>query len=244
MRIFAIGDIHGRYDLLDNLLNILQDYHHLNLTQDKLIFMGDYIDRGPQSLQVLEKLNELQHLYLENVVCLLGNHEQLMLDWYDGCDKWGLWLINGGRETLASFLNVDVSLADLLNLNYLEAECPKKLIKWLKKLPISHYEDGFVFTHAPLPKDLNRKSPRLEYFTKEECIWTCGPGKEYEYSRDMRQEEGLVGVCGHVHALREGVFEPRVYDHYIFTDAGCGCHPRAPLCAVEVVSRQVIYSIL
>lgn len=244
MRIFAIGDIHGRYDLLDNLLNILIDYHHLNLTQDKIIFMGDYIDRGPDSLQVLECIKKLQKLHPKNVVVLLGNHEQMMLDWYDGKDKWGLWLINGGRETLCSFMGIEAHLATIMNMDYLEAKLPPRIKHWLKKLPISHYEDGFVFSHAPLPKDENRKRPELEYFTKEECTWTYGPGKENEFARDMRQEEALIGVCGHVHALRDGIFEPRIYDHYIFTDAGCGCHKNAPLCAVEVISRQKIFSIL
>lgn len=241
MRIFAIGDIHGRYDLLNNLLNLLMDYYHLNLTQDKLIFMGDYIDRGPSSLEVLDKLFDLQRSYPNNVVCLLGNHEQMMIDWYDGSDKWGLWLINGGDKTLMSF--DPVSIFDEKR-SFMDNECPKTLMKWIKKLPTCHYEEGFMFTHAPVPMDAYRKDPRLQYFTREECIWTYGPGKEDEYSRDMRQEKGLIGVCGHVHALRDRVFAPRIYDHYIFTDAGCGCHPRAPLCAVEVISKQVVYSVI
>lgn len=242
MRIFAVGDIHGRYDLLDNLLNILQDYHHLNLTQDKLIFMGDYIDRGPQSLQVLEKLYELWHLYPKNVVCLRGNHEQLMIDWYKGTDKWGLWLVNGGRETLASFINVDARLADILNMEYLEAKCPKKLMAWIKKLPMSYEMQGFFFSHAPIPEKRNFLNEGREY-TREELTWSCPHGISEElFSHDFGC--GTVGVCGHIHALRDGVFAPRIYDHYIFTDAGCGCHKDAPLCAVEVLSRQIIYSVL
>lgn len=243
MRIFAIGDIHGHYDLLNNLINTLFEHYDLNLLQDKLVFMGDYIDRGPNSKQVLERLHGLQLLYPQNVICLLGNHEQMMLDYYAGKDKWGLWQINGGRETLRSFMGVNANLIDILNLDYIDTKCPKLLLKWVKKLPFIHYEDGYVFSHAPLPRDEQRKNPKLANFTKEECTWTCGPGKEDEYARDMRQEEGLVGVCGHVHALRQNVWAPRIYDHYIFTDAGCGCHPKAPLCAVEVVSKQVVYSV-
>jgi hypothetical protein len=55
--------------------------------------------------------------------------------------------------------------------------------------------------------------------------------------------EGKIGVCGHVHQLRNGVLEPRLYDHYIFADAGCGCmnDGSAPLVAIEVKTRRVIY---
>lgn len=227
-RIFAIGDIHGEYKKLIQLISILRTNHNLDLTMDKLIFMGDYIDRGPDSASVLRQLYKLQKTSPKNVICLLGNHEKMMIDWYEGVDKWGLWIINGGVETQKSF----------------DPMCPKYLLKWLKKLPYIHREDGFVFTHAPLPREENRKSPRRArgFFTQEECIWPCSPGKEHEYSRNMLWDN-TIGVCGHIHALRENKFEPRLYPHYIFTDAGCGCHNEAPLCAVEVHSREVIYSV-
>jgi hypothetical protein len=114
------------------------------------------------------------------------------------------------------------------------------MIEWLSKLPYSHQEPGFFFSHAPIPPEIDR-APRNKFkpFTREELIWSFHKDEK----NGARKHENAIGVCGHIHALHRGLYEPRIYDHYIFTDAGCGCAPNAPLCAVEVVSKQIIYSI-
>lgn len=220
-RLFSIADIHGRYDLLRKLLNLLWKRHDLDLRKDKLIFTGDYVDRGSDSFCVLKELYDLNSLYPDNVVCLLGNHEQMMVDWHEGDDKWGLWIINGGDATLESFNQEGYE------------ECPDYLLEWVKNLPILHQERGFFFSHAPLAQDDGR------VLTKDDYIWTYWRGDE---SIARTHSGGVIGVCGHLHALNKGLFEPRFYDHYIFGDAGCGCHPKAPLCAINVETRQAVYA--
>ncbi len=230
MRIFVIPDIHGRFDLLQGLWNILLNHHKLYLKKDKVIFLGDYVDRGLQSFEVLEFVCLLNEKHPKNVIALAGNHEYLMLDYYAGNDKWGLWKINGGAATINSFTFKGFD------------KPPEYLINWLKKLPLQHKEKGFFFSHAPVPAEQYRRVMNLgQEFTREELIWTCPIGDEGEYARV--HDNGVIGVCGHIHALRHNIFEPRFYDHYIFADAGCGCHRKAPLCAINVNTREVIYNV-
>lgn len=228
LRIFAIGDIHGEYDKLEVLLDTLKAYHNLDLKgTDKLIFMGDYVDRGPDSFRVLVTLYNLQKKHPNNVICLAGNHEYLMLDWCCGNDRWDLWGINGGNKTRASF-------------NYYTGKpiCPTFLKNWVKKLPLQYEDQGFFFSHAPIG-NAQFRGTSSETFNQHDLTWTFFPNEADAHVH----ANGGVGVCGHIHALKKGIKAPRFYDHYIYTDAGCGCHPEAPLCAVEVISREVIYSI-
>ena len=96
-KIFAIGDIHGCLDKLLKLLGVLD----VDWTQDTVVFMGDYIDRGPDSKGVVETVLGLRGHH-ERAVCLLGNHERMFLNWIDGREEQ-LFLTNGGRDTLRSY---------------------------------------------------------------------------------------------------------------------------------------------
>ena len=93
-----IGDIHGEIDLLDSLLRAI-----LKHDPDQLIFLGDYIDRGPHSRQVVDRIMELD----VPAACLMGNHELMMLSAYEDSpgvyNPMELWYRNGGEATLQSF---------------------------------------------------------------------------------------------------------------------------------------------
>ncbi len=231
-RTYAIGDIHGEYNKLQNLMFILGDKHALDLSKDKIIFMGDMIDRGLDSYPVLTYIKKLQEEYANNVVVLAGNHEHLMLDYHHCRDKWDLWGINGGHATRLSFKEHTGFKS-----------CPDDIIEWLEKLPLFHKEKGFFFSHAPIPQDDYRRNPVLgDFFTKEELIWSFSREVPEDYFA-REHDRGVIGVCGHVHALSRNVYDVRLYPHYLFVDAGCGCAKGAPLCAVEVRSRQVVYSV-
>lgn len=224
-RIFAIPDIHARKDLLDLLLNHLNSIQCLDLTQDKLIFLGDYIDRGPDSKGVIEIIKDLTEKHPDNVIALRGNHEDMGLDacLQGNLDKQYLWMMNGGDTTSKSY-------SEHLKFPYMDPEH----IRWMSKLPYYHIEPGFFFSHAPI---LNaRVGTELQ---TGDYTWTYIDS--FDEGRTSAKFPGKVGVCGHIHRLREGFqTEPRMYDHYIFADSGCGCSPKAPLTCVEVISREVI----
>lgn len=236
MRIFAIPDIHGRLDLLKALWERLLKEQFLDLTQDKVVFMGDMIDRGPDSKGVLDFIKDLVDTHPNNVIALAGNHEWLAIDAHikPSYDNEYIWHVNGGLNTLKSF-------ADPYTPGHTPRRMPDDYIKWMAFLPLQHQEPGFFFSHAPVPRE-NRRNIMYRGtpdFQPEELMWTYDRD-EFGVARD--HGNGVVGVCGHIHALNKGVMAPRFYDHYIFADAGCGCSSKAPLVAIEVKSREVIYA--
>jgi serine/threonine protein phosphatase 1 len=95
-RLLAIGDIHGCLSQLCTLLDQVAPTTH-----DQLVFLGDYVDRGPDSAGVVETLLELR-ARLPHTVFLRGNHEQMLLDVLGGDDP-AIFLINGGEQTIASY---------------------------------------------------------------------------------------------------------------------------------------------
>ena len=82
---YAIGDIHGRFDLLTTLLAQIE--HHCAGRGRKIVFLGDYIDRGPDSAGVVATVRKLQAREPDAIVCLKGNHEDLMLKAYQDENK-------------------------------------------------------------------------------------------------------------------------------------------------------------
>lgn len=244
-RIFAIGDIHGRFDLLAALDMKLIIEHGLNLNRsmggtDKIIFLGDYVDRGPDSNKVLHYIKSMQELNPGGVVALYGNHEDLMVkavkkmgqpnDPY-GPGYW--WEVNGGKATYQSFGGTSVE----------DHKIPADIIDWVCELPWHHEEPGFFFAHAPLPRE-NRRHGFLkgQPFDKEEYIWSRpGDGDEPGFARPLEKDgEKVIGVCGHFKKGDEVGAAPRLYEHYWYLDTGCGCYTRRGLAAVEIHSKTVV----
>lgn len=132
-RLIAIGDIHGCYQELKQLIE-----SELKLTtNDKLILLGDYIDRGPQSKEVLDYIIHL----LEdgfNIIPLLGNHEDLFLKALTSFQQIATWTYNGGNTTLHSFRVNEPT------------EIETSYINFIKSLKLYHIEDNFIFVHAGL----------------------------------------------------------------------------------------------
>jgi serine/threonine protein phosphatase 1 len=95
---WIIGDIHGDYGLLDQLLDQIERYQ-----PEQIVFVGDYIDRGSQSKEVIDRIMHLE----VPAICLMGNHEAMMLNAVDdlgyGHSPIELWYYNGGETTLRSF---------------------------------------------------------------------------------------------------------------------------------------------
>lgn len=104
MRNIIIGDVHGCYDELIALLTRI----NFNDREDKIIFLGDYTDRGTQSYEVYRLLRGLKQQMENRCVLLYGNHEDLVFDYYEDNDP--NWKRNGGKETLKSFKTHNVSL--------------------------------------------------------------------------------------------------------------------------------------
>ena len=103
--VYAVGDVHGRYDLLVALLQAIAD-DMASLGPGRrplLVFLGDYIDRGPQAPEVLTTLIWLSRYAEFDVSFLRGNHEDMMLAFLDGPEKAAVWLRVGGAQTLRAY---------------------------------------------------------------------------------------------------------------------------------------------
>ena len=184
--IYAIGDVHGRDDLLSQLHNDIRT-HHQQLHSDRdaeMVYVGDYIDRGPDSAAVMDRA--MAGFDGFETTCLLGNHEAMMLDCLDTDNRlvWDNWLYNGGEETL---LSLGVSprtdggdpdeLADALG--------PDRLT-WLKSLAL-YYEAGpYLFVHAGIAPNVP-----LELQRPKDLLWIR--------SRflDSNVDHGCIVVHGH-----------------------------------------------
>lgn len=94
---YIIGDIHGHFDKLTRLFDKIKK--HITI-DDSIIFLGDYIDRGPRSYDVIEFLIDIKKKY--RIICLKGNHEELFLNYLNGKDA-SAFLYNGGRATVHSY---------------------------------------------------------------------------------------------------------------------------------------------
>ena len=130
MRVFVLTDIHGENELFRKALKEIG----LKKT-DKLILLGDLIDRGNNSKGVLDTII----LLLDNgfdVTCLIGNHEQMFLDAFEDLNKLNLWLMNGGDKTLSSFLTSSIE------------KIPPKYIKLLKSFKYYHEYELYILVHA------------------------------------------------------------------------------------------------
>jgi len=130
-RLFAIGDIHGCFDKFRTLL----EDRILLTKEDQLVLLGDYIDRGPQSKEVIDYIISLQ-INGFNITPLLGNHEAMLKDAYYDHRLLSKWVYNGGYATLESF--EIQSLKDL----------DKRYIDFFNSLRLYHSHGNFLFVHA------------------------------------------------------------------------------------------------
>jgi hypothetical protein len=99
-----VGDIHGRADLLASAWSDRRAYRRHILDDPHLVFVGDYVDHGPESAETLARMRELTRDFPTSVTCLMGNHERMMLDFLtDPVTRGPRWLREGGAATLWSF---------------------------------------------------------------------------------------------------------------------------------------------
>ncbi len=150
-KIFAIGDIHGCLEKLEALM----DQIVMDRQNDTLVFIGDYIDRGKYSREVVDYLIRLQNDY-KKVVFLQGNHEQMFMNYLEGVNE-GLYLGNGGRATLDTY---GILISD--DIAERKAKIPEKHMRFFHSL-LSYYEtDKYIFVHAGLRPELPLKEQAID----------------------------------------------------------------------------------
>jgi len=148
-RVYAVGDIHGRLDLLDRLLGMIAAYEAAHpCANTSIIFLGDYIDRGPDSRGVIECL--LQGIPDGLTAYFLrGNHEAIMLRCLEGPAMFANWAANGGLATLKSYgVNVLFRAEAQTLLSQLRGVLPEAHLAFLRGLKTTMEVGDYFFVHA------------------------------------------------------------------------------------------------
>jgi serine/threonine protein phosphatase 1 len=170
--LYAIGDIHGSLQKLRDL--IAQCERHADGRPTTFVFLGDYIDRGPDSAGVVDTVMRLQSRLTQRVIALKGNHEAVAIEVVDGEADEDFWLREGGTATLRSYRAQHAT------------DLPREHVAWMRSLPL-HYDDGQrFFVHAGIDPDkpLNAQSDH-------DLIWIREP-----FLSDPRDHGRLI-VHGH-----------------------------------------------
>jgi serine/threonine protein phosphatase 1 len=153
-RLLAFGDIHGCSMQLDALWAAIQPQ-----PDDTIIFLGDYVDRGPNSKGVLDRLIAWKKQF--QIVCLCGNHELMMLRSRENLDELKHWCSHGGFECLASYSKVLGRMAKI-------DQVPEEHWNFIENQTWNYYEtDRFVFVHANLDPNVPLEEQTENYFQWE-----------------------------------------------------------------------------
>ena len=201
-RVYAIGDVHGCLDRLASLHEqIAEDMANRPVDNSVLVHLGDYVDRGLDSAQVVDWLNAGAPVPVDRIINLMGNHEDLMLRALPGTDREAnsTWLTNGGADSLLSW---DIS-----------RKVPP--VEWASRIPREHQSflagletsarfGGYVFVHAGI-----RPGLPLDKQEKQDMLWIREPFLSWKQPHEA--------VVVHGHTPRH---EPTVRNNRIGIDTG------------------------
>ena len=227
-RAYAVGDIHGRVDLLEHLLaKIHADLQHHPARKTLLVFVGDLVDRGPSSAQVIERLRCYRRGGVQPVF-LLGNHEEVLLRIVAG-DSLVVesWLKFGGLQCLQSY---GVTLARIRGrsaeevVELVQATVPKEHVEFLESFVDSCRFGDYLFVHA----GVNPGAP-LEAQTEADLIWIRDPF--------LRHAEPFGKIVVHGHTPGK---EPVTRSNRIGIDTGACFSGRLTALRLEGDSRAFL----
>jgi serine/threonine protein phosphatase 1 len=153
---YAIGDVHGRLDLVRAALHAIR--RHAAGLESRIVFLGDYVDRGPDSRGVIELLMGLQQA--GEIVCLKGNHEDMMVRALRERrpEDVRLWLRYGGVETLQSYGVSDIAAA--------AGSVPDAHLRWMTRLPLTSGDVHRIYVHAGLTP-----GTAFDEQGQDACLW-------------------------------------------------------------------------
>jgi len=224
--LYAIGDIHGRADLLASLLQLIaEDISNLPPESNPLlVFLGDYVDRGPHSREVIETVAGLQDRTGWEVIALKGNHEAVMSRFLDGADCGLEWCRHGGRETLLSY-GVRIEEGGGADWEAVRAAfrdaLPDGHLEFLRSLSLYAVHGRYIFVHAGL-----RPGIALSDQDERDLLWI----RDDFFAADSW--DGSVVVHGHTPTA-----EPYLGPHRIGVDTGA--YATGALTAVRLIGDDV-----
>lgn len=153
MKYYAIGDIHGRLDLLEKSVQKISD--HVGENDFRIITLGDYIDRGKNSRGVIEFLMDQQDgsQLGSKLICLQGNHEDMAVRSISCQLDPSLWMGNGGDTTMISYGQRFMGGHYYYDADVFYNLVPDEHVRWMHSLPLYYETEKQVFVHAGIPND-------------------------------------------------------------------------------------------
>lgn len=228
IRIYAIGDIHGCITPLRKLHQLIREHSVAQpVARNVVIYLGDYVDRGPDSRGVVdlllsEPLPTFEHVYLK------GNHEEAVLRFLEDENNGPPWLAYGGDVTLSSYGVRPPQASDLAGLqrarSEFERQFPSEHRAFFNRLPLVHVEGDYVFVHAGL-----KPGVPLESQSEDDLLWIRD---EFLCSN---AEFGRIVVHGH--SITE---TPAVRRNRIGIDTGAFASGRLTCLVLEGTSRSFL----
>lgn len=215
-RLFAIGDIHGCFD---SFRELVEDKIKIS-NRDKLVLLGDYIDRGKQSKEVIDYIIELLQKGFD-IIPLIGNHESMLLDALGNDELLSIWIQNGGSETMESF-----SINSLKDLD-------QSYKDFFKGLRFYYSFNSFLFVHAGFNDEILNP-----FEDKYQMIWAS----REKYSNPILRDKTII----HGHSPISGsICQRRILDKnpVINIDTGCvysGKVGYGLLSAIELYSGKLL----
>lgn len=222
-----VGDLHGRLDLLEQML------HQITTKADRslrIVFVGDMIDRGPDSADILRLLYALSTQSPETCICLMGNHERMLLDFLDDPVRHGpRWIAAGGAETLTSFgLSPWGRTTMPLLAEQLRNALTPPIIHWIRTLPLYFQSGHIAATHAGASPDHD-----LEAQSADRMLWGnrgCAEGP---------RKDQICIAQGHVIVSQAGLRNGR-----IMVDTGAWRHGRLSAAWLDTNGLSIIEAAL
>ena len=200
-RIYAVGDIHGRADLLSDMIDRIEDDQQRRPAGHVVeIYLGDYIDRGNDSRTVIDIL--CRRMVQRSAICLRGNHEVMLEDFLEDGDVLHDWTHNGGLQTLASY---GVSLSHSALRMPVQAQralmdaLPRTHALFFECLKDYHQCGGYLFVHAGI-----RPGVPLAAQVQDDLVWIRD-----EFLQSTA-DHGYMVVHGHTPVAHPQIFSNRI----------------------------------
>jgi serine/threonine protein phosphatase 1 len=214
----VIADIHGHFDALQRL----KKEFSYNPIEHQLIYLGDYIDRGPNSFEVVNEV--MREVLEEDAIALLGNHERMMLNAFtsrpnrDRIKDMSLWLRNGGQKTVDSYENGEKDM--------------KNHLEYLATLPLYVENNNYFFVHAGV-----NPRKKIEDQKAKDFLWIR---HDFLNASDLTQATSKIIVFGHSPTIEfTGKAEIFIAKDRIGVDTGAGYNKR--LSAFDTRSQCCYY---
>lgn len=210
-RNFVMSDMHGHEHAARALLN----YADVDMSKDRLRFLGDYIDRGPNSLGCIKLVQKYQR---QGAIAHIGNHELMFMMWLGGNLDTGTYYMNGGDAMVKS-----LQKGDAFNEDYLQ-----QLLYWISNLKVTDEDDEFFYVHAGIHPHISMENQGTNQF-----LWIRDEFLNERHDWLAQQTKGKIIVHGHT-PMEEVCFD----GIKINTDLGAG--GRKQLALLEL-TEQVAY---